>query len=208
MKPHPFHRLHELRIENDEHKEIMDEHRPRFDRLRDRENNGTAPKAITAFNLFQTPEALASEMVELLDPSPLHTILDPSVGLGRLIKPLLDKMVPDVLTVCDESKECLAHIFETFEDAEIVQGDFLSKNLGPYDRIIMNPPFKMRRDIKHILHAVTHLAPGGRLVGLCMDGHQREEKLKHLCTTWKHIPAGAFKSEGTNVPTIMFSIDN
>ena len=49
------------------------------------------------------------------------------------------------------------------------QADFLECNgdLGTFDRIVMNPPFTNGDDIKHIMHALKMLKPGGRLVAIC-----------------------------------------
>ena len=77
-----------------------------------------------------------------------------------------------------------------------------------FDRIVMNPPFTMRADIRHVIHAQKFLKFGGRLVGLCMAGKQREEKLRPLATVWEPIPAGMFREAGTNIETVMFTIEN
>jgi hypothetical protein len=50
------------------------------------------------------------------------------------------------------------------------------------------------------------LAPGGTLAALCLDTPHREKALRHRCATWERIPAGAFKSEGTQVPTILLTL--
>jgi hypothetical protein len=70
----------------------------------------------------------------------------------------------------------------------------------------MNPPFTMRADIRHILHARSFLFPGGTIAALCMDTPQREDKLRHLCTTWEKIPASTFRREGTDVPTVLLTM--
>lgn len=72
----------------------------------------------------------------------------------------------------------------------------------------MNPPFHMRSDIKHILHALTFLKPGGTLAGICMAGHRREQTIRPLCSTWEPLPAETFRAEGTKTPAILFSIKN
>jgi hypothetical protein len=66
----------------------------------------------------------------------------------------------------------------------------------------------MRADIKHILHAVKFLRPNGRLAGLCMAGEHRERELRPLCSSWERVPAGTFRAEGTDVETILFTIQN
>jgi 16S rRNA G1207 methylase RsmC len=78
--------------------------------------------------------------------------------------------------------------------------------LGLFDVVLMNPPFHMRADIKHIEQARQFLKPGGVIVALCMDTHHRETALRQLASTWQKIPAGAFKSEGTNIAAILLTI--
>jgi len=206
-----FHRLHRLRMENDEHAQRMDALRPRFDALRTRHEDGTAPRAVSAFNLFQTPPALAARMAALV-PEGAKSILEPSAGLGRLYtaaRALHPKTRIDLVEIAPECAGELYSITENDNFCTLTQKDFLEMPEMPcsfYDAIIMNPPFKMRRDIKHIMHALNYLKSGGTLIGLCLAGAIREKHLMPLCTSWESIPAGTFKTEGTRVETILFTI--
>jgi hypothetical protein len=60
------------------------------------------------------------------------------------------------------------------------QADFLECNgdLGTFDRIVMNPPFANADGIKHIMHAMKMMKPGGRLVAICANGPRQHDKLK------------------------------
>jgi hypothetical protein len=51
------------------------------------------------------------------------------------------------------------------------------------------------------------LKPGGRLAAICMAGNSRELALRHCAKSWISLPAGAFRAEGTNTPTVMLRID-
>jgi phospholipid N-methyltransferase len=200
----------------------MDEMRSRFDRLRDRHTNGTAPQAIAAHQLFQTPPALAARMVELADIQPGHAVLEPSAGLGRILRPILERN-PASVTACEVNADLAGELFRTFPGVTLWQGDFLERrptyegggsllvkpfpNAPPvFDRIVMNPPFTMRSDLRHIEHARQFLATGGVLVGLCLSTHHRETALRDSCDVWEVIPAGTFRAEGTGVETILFRI--
>jgi SAM-dependent methyltransferase len=217
-----FHRLHALRLANDQKRQDMDTMAPRFDRLRDRHTNGTAPRAVSAFQLFQTPEDIAARMVELAEPRPGLDWLEPSAGLGRIITPIL-ATDPASVTACEENAEIAGELFRTFPGVVLGQGNFLDRKPswegggalivkpfpnGPvqFDRIAMNPPFHMRADVRHILHALQFLKPGGVLVGLCLATHHREIALRHLADHWETTPAGTFRKEGTNVETYLFRI--
>lgn len=217
-----FHRLHALRLANDEKRADMDAMTPRFERLRDRHTNGTAPRALSAFQLFQTPADLASRMVELAEPAPGLTWLEPSAGLGRILRPILATN-PGTVCACERDTELSGELFREFPGVLLGQGDFLERRPswegsgalivkpfpnGPvqFDRIVMNPPFHLRADIRHTLHALEFLASGGVLVGLCMSTRHREEALRPLSDHWEVIPAGTFRAEGTGIETILFRI--
>ena len=206
MNPIDLSRLHAARMRNTETGYRMDEARPRFESLRDRHTNGTAPQAIAAHQLFQTPADLAARMVELAGITAAHHVLEPSAGLGRILRPII-AAGPASVTACEINAELSGELFRTFPDVTLWQGDFLDRNPSPvFDRIVMNPPFTMRSDLKHVAHALKFLRPGGVLVGLCLSTHHRETALRASCDVWEVIPAGAFRAEGTNVETILFRI--
>lgn len=204
MNPETFNRLHSIRLANEEAQFAMEEMRPRFDRLAGRHENGTAPRAVSAFNLFQTPPALAARMAALL---PAGRILEPSAGLGRL----LDAIPAGGERVAVEIDTGLcAELYRQDRPATVIkQRDFLTVTrgeIGEFKGIIMNPPFHMRADIRHILHARQFLAAGGLLVALCMAGHHRETALRPLAASWETIPAGTFRQTGTNVETVLLTV--
>jgi SAM-dependent methyltransferase len=207
MKPNPFHRLHSLRMENDQAGYDMAEEDPRFAALATRHEDGTAPKALTAHQLFQTPPELAAQLAAALDLSPGSRVLEPSAGLGRLLDALAPYEPAEIVAVEQAANLC-AELFKR-EPLTLRQRDFLTETpaeIGTFDAIAMNPPFTMRSDVRHILHAVQFLRPGGTLAALCMDTAHREKALRHLAATWQPIPAGAFRSAGTNVPTVLLTI--
>lgn len=204
-KPSGFHRLHALRMENDETRFAMDEMRPRFEALRTRHEDGTAPRAVAVHQLFQTPPGLAARLVELADIRQGHSVLEPSAGLGRLLDAIDPKHAGRTVAV-ELDPRLAGELFEKFRGVELKQGDFLARHFGMFDRIVMNPPFTMRSDIRHIIHALDHLEPGGVLAGLCLATRHRVDALRHLASHWEEIPAGAFKAEGTRVDTYLFRI--
>lgn len=189
----------------------MDAMRPRFETYRERHTNGTAPRAVAAYQLFQTPAALAARMAELADIGPGRSVLEPSAGLGRLLRPILDRS-PRHVTACEIAADCCAELYREFPGVTLLQRDFLTvphpREGDLYDRVVMNPPFHMRADIRHTLHALGFLRSGGVLVGLCLSTPHREKALRHLCDLWETIPAGTFRESGTGVETILFRITN
>lgn len=114
------------------------------------------------------------------------------------------------MTLVEQSPECCAELYRQTEGdahSELVQGDFLALSadrLGLFDSIAMNPPFKMGTDVQHIRHAMTLLAPGGRLVSLCANGPKQRAALRGIAQEWIELPADSFKSEGTRVESAIF----
>lgn len=210
MNAKTFNRLHSLRMENDQAGFDMAELKPRFDRIANRHENGTAPRAVVVHQLFQTPPELAARLVALLGDIPAGSaILEPSAGLGRILDALPHH--GEVVAV-EMAADCAQELFnQDRPNVRIRQRDFLTctpAELGQFDFVAMNPPFTMRADVRHILHARQFLKPGGRLAALCFDTPERHAKLKPLAAEWISVPAGTFKREGTNVPTALLLIQN
>lgn len=182
--------------------EDLAEQRARFHRLA---REDAAPRAVSSFNLFQTPEPIAERMAAML---PLvGRILEPSAGLGRLYR-AIRKLSACHVTLVEQSPECCAELYREIDEdsaCHLVQGDFLSF-AGKFDTIVMNPPFKMGTDVKHILHALSLLAPGGRLVSLCYAGSKQHAKLKPIADSWEILPSGSFKSEGTDADIALLTL--
>lgn len=211
MNGDTFSRLHSLRMDNDAAGYRQQEMRPRFAALGARRENGTAPRAVSAFNLFQTPVALAARMAAKLDLHRNVNVLEPSAGLGRLLDAVAKTGAWDV-TAIEVAPQCAAELFrQERAGVNLLQRDFLTvtpQETGLFDAVIMNPPFHMRADIRHILHAKSFLKPGGRLVALCLDTPHRTHILKPMAATWEQVPAGEFGKEGTRVATVMLTIQN
>jgi len=189
----------------------LDAMRDRFHAMRDRHENGTAPQAVSAHQLFQTPEPIAARLAALLPAfSGAARVLEPSAGLGRILRALQD--VPGIAeTVAVEvDRELCGCLFRMdLPGVRIMQRDFLTvtpEETGLFDAVAINPPFTLKSDLRHICHALTFIRPGGTLAGICMAGRQREDALRGLSSTWEELPAGTFREAGTNVPSILFSI--
>lgn len=189
-------------MENDAAGFAMRELAPRFDALAHRHANRTAPRAVVVYQLFQTPPEIAAQLAELLELKPGARVLEPSAGLGRLLDAVKIYEPGEVVAV-ENAADCAAELFRQDRDrVTIKQRDFLTltpADLGTFDAVIMNPPFHLRSDIRHITHARSFLKPGGRLAAICMNTRHRVEQLKPLASIWQELPEKAFKAEGTNI---------
>lgn len=167
-------------------------------------------QVVAAPQLFPTPREIADMMVEMADLQPGLCVLEPSAGTGNLVRAVLDTVDTEVLAYEINRPLCsqLERQFPGFK-LQVRCRDFLEVTdfQGSYPRVIMNPPFVDGADVAHIKHAITMLAPGGRLVALCADGERQREELKPIATTWEPLPEGSFKSQGTSVRVAMLTID-
>lgn len=202
-------RLLHLREQTEAAGETMAAERGRFAALAD---PSAKPRVVSAFNLFQTPTALAARMAACLMQGVVEDarILEPSAGLGRLYRATRQAGHAGPLVLAEIAADCCRELYDLTADddeATLKQGDFHGMTPddlgGPFDGVIMNPPFKQGRDIKHILHALMHLKPGGRLVALCANGPRQRAHLKPLADEWHDLPDGSFRSEGTSVNAAM-----
>ncbi len=109
---------------------------------------------------------LAEQVIEIANIHGGLTVLEPSAGMGALATAARE---------AGGAVECV-EIDLPMANYPIDQGfaveccDFLTLTVGQVDRVVMNPPFKMGMDIKHIMHALEWPKPGGRLVSICANG--------------------------------------
>lgn len=195
-------RLLNLREQTEAKGEQLAAERSRFHRLAQEDQ---APRVVSSFNLFQTPEEIADLMVETAQPK--GRILEPSAGLGRLYQ-AIRKATSDHITLVEISTDCCSELYRTIEpdgNCSLFNRDFMAWNGGLFNTIVMNPPFKMGTDIKHIDRALSMLAPGGRLVSLCYWGVKQRKRFAdcEVCV----LPSGSFKSEGTKADIAMVTIN-
>lgn len=199
-------RLRHLQEVTEAKGEEMDQERQRFDAMR----TAGPTRAVAAFNLFQTPDAVADTMVTQLGPLDALRILEPSAGLGRLYRAIRRRSALASITLVEIAPQCAAELYrETDSDdlARLVQADFLACDAdrlgGLFDAVVMNPPFKMGTDIRHIDHARSLLKPGGVLVSLCYAGARQSAR---FADRWQLLPANSFKSEGTRAEVALVKL--
>ncbi len=185
----------------------------KFEALQENLKSGGV-KVVSAPQLFPTPPALAKRMVTEADIEEGMSVLEPSAGTGRLIQAM--DGIHNITVLAVEMSCTLADnlCLRCHTRTQVQQADFLcvqAKEIGPFDRIVMNPPFENGADIKHIQHALSFLRPRGRLVAICANGPRQRQILLPLAESsggyWEELPAGTFTESGTNVNTALLVIE-
>lgn len=172
-----------------------------------------------ALQAFSTPLPLAWLAARAACLSPRDLVLEPSAGTGLLAGFAAASGCRLALNEVDaRRRQCLAHAFPNAalsgHDAELID-DLLDPEIRP-SVVLMNPPFARSLGRgedrfaagRHLLAALTRLAPGGRLVAImpesfCANGSgsgiraaaDRIAKRRLDCL----LPRGAFARHGTGV---------
>jgi len=163
---------------------------------------------------FLTPPAVVERLIELADVRSHHHFCEPQAGRGHIARAFRDAAAVDCYELLAENVEALRAL--GYEHWKITQADFLTVEPAPiYDRIVMNPPFSKRADIRHVMHADRFLAPGGRLVSVMSAGVMfRQDRLtvefQELIAArgkLEELPERAFASSGTMVRTVIATIN-
>lgn len=184
----------------------VDPHAEAFASLKDALKTGV--RVVSAPQLFPTPTAIVEQMMEYADIRPWHRVLEPSAGTGNIVRELLKRT--DVVLAVEIHPDLVKHLDTLAGPDRVHQGDFLawtSKELGTFDRIVMNPPFAKGGDVAHIEHAATFLRPGGKLVALCANGPRQEAALRSRSSLWAPLLDGSFHEQGTGVRVVCLVID-
>lgn len=169
------------------------------------------------FGVFYTPRNIAIMAARACNIRPGMTVLEPSAGMGALAIAARDfgghVNCFDILLKHVEALERLEFYAAQIDFLQLQPG--LGRGLRRYNRILMNPPFAGKADIKHVMHAIDFLEPGGRLVAIMGAGvHFREDavttefrRLVQLHGGIEQLPPNSFKESGTNVNTVLVYID-
>lgn len=166
---------------------------------------------------FFTPPEVADLLVGHLGDLTGCSILEPSAGEGALCDALIRAGADRNLIQCCERDPDSASRLRA-KGYLVWQADFLQLNPEEsehFDRLIMNPPFADRQDVRHVSHALRFLNLSGILVAVMSASTlTRSDRLTQdfrrsvsdLGGEWHPLPPGAFKESGTNVATTVLRI--
>lgn len=171
---------------------------------------GAVTNAKQEFGAFFTPAPIAVRVVGMAEIRPGHRILEPSAGVGNLLREMPGDTVRKAIEINGKFAEKLHRLADTR------CADFLNCNgeLGLFDRVVMNPPFAKQADIAHVLHAAALLKAGGRLVAIMsasvsFRGDKRSAEFREFVSgrggQIDELPSGSFKSSGTGVNAVIVS---
>lgn len=172
---------------------------------------GSGAISVDRDGFFETPSPLARQLVELAGIRYGSFVLEPSAGLGRIAKQVV---LAGAEVTCIELNPVRASSLLGAGFPRVICCDFLSvlpdQLGGLFDAVIMNPPFEQLQDIDHVLHALTFVKQGGKLVAIMSEsGWFREtsraqafrQMLIDRDAYAEKLPDGSFKASGSNVRT-------
>jgi len=170
------------------------------------------------WGFFETPEEIASLLAQTIPAVFAFRILEPSAGLGRLVRAARTQFPEATVTCVEKNPRNAGQLRATFanhDDVDVVEADFLGlspEKIGLFDAILMNPPFANQADINHVTHALSFLEEGGWLTaimsaGVTSNSSRKAEQFRRLVQerkgTWHMLPEKAFAESGTNVNTVI-----
>lgn len=170
---------------------------------------------------FPTPPDVVKRLMQVAQIEAGMLVLEPSAGVGAIAVPvaLLGAIVHCFEIDKSKSDKLATRLFATAPVYSVRPStDFLQvekPNLSGdlYDRVVMNPPFARQADIKHVMHALRFLSPGGRLVAIMAAGvtFRTDRLTTHFRAiprmTMEALPEDSFKESGTNINTVLVTID-
>jgi phospholipid N-methyltransferase len=167
-----------------------------------------------AADYFPTPHWLADGLVHKAQIPNGAKVLEPSAGRGAIVAAVLRPHADAAITAVEALPANVA-AYRASHLPGVRQADFLTltaRELGTFDRVVMNPPFSARADIHHVRHAFGFLRPGGRLVAIMSAGVAfRQDRValefRALVASGKSgriepNPEGAFLESGTGARTV------
>lgn len=171
----------------------------------------TAKEHQQATQFYPTPPEVAEQLITLAALGPGHEVLEPSAGTGAIAEPAA--RIAAAVDCIELAAGNAAEIRAGGYARTVTVQDFLTVPPDPrYDRVLMNPPFARGADVRHVLHALRFVKPGGRLVAVMSPGvtfhkSRAARELRALAEAaggeFEELPAGSFTGSGTPADTVL-----
>lgn len=168
-----------------------------------------------AAEFFETPEHLADQLAAWIRPQPGDVILEPSAGMGALVK-AVQRVCPEAKIVACEPLDAHVKALEAL-GCEVAERDLRKLDRSrQFDAVIMNPPFSKRQDVAHIEAALGLLRVGGRLAAIASAGvmyrdDETGRAFRALIETHggriEANPEKSFAAAGTGVSTVSIFLE-
>jgi hypothetical protein len=134
--------------------------------------SGVIPDKLS-HQFYPTPSNIAEAVLEEAEITSSMRVLEPSAGTGGLIREIPASCPTDAIEV--SALNCRALESLKRPGLSVTCADFMEWPGGEYERVLMNPPYSEGRAEAHLEKALTHLAPGGRLVAVLPSTFKRRE---------------------------------
>lgn len=167
---------------------------------------------------FETPTPVIERMFELVKPKTDSWVLEPSAGLGAIVKQLIKVGYSEKrIALVEKNKQRARMLKKDYPSATLYFCDYLEHdNFGAFKRIYMNPPFEQLQDIDHVKWAYRDLDTDGAMVSVMGESAffrtdkkstEFREWLKSVNARDERLSKGAFKESGTMVNTRLIVIE-
>jgi len=171
--------------------------------------DGVVVDAKRTLQFFETPEDLAERMVGLSGIGRGEIALEPSAGMGRIVRRLMARgAMVDAVEIDPENCKALRAIPDIRCVCEQDFLEYAKVDAAQYDAVQMNPPFSNNQDIRHIRAAWPFVRPGRRLIAICSEGpFFRQDAAATEFRAWLDeigadavkLPDNTFRESGTGV---------
>lgn len=149
---------------------------------------------------YPTPVDVAAKAVEkaMASATPNMIWLEPSAGIGGLAD-----LMPKERLQCVEISPLHCKILKS-KGYSVEEADFLKLPVnGPFDRIVMNPPFSEGRWQAHVQHAALMLKDDGVLVAILPASAKGKHLLEGFDHDWSAVLDNKFS--GTSVSVVILT---
>lgn len=167
---------------------------------------------------FPTPKAIVMKLCDLADLKPGQDVLEPSAGQGAISTELYHRGAKVFACELLEANRKVLLGDGMPPISLFAESDFMKLETGQkFDRVVMNPPFEKRQDVKHVMKAFSMLKMGGKLASVMSAGVKfREDNLGREFREFveEHdgriidLLKGSFKESGTGVNTVIVVMDS